>query len=186
MEIRYKSVDGLSNDLVDEEHRLPVGLDERAFITARSDILPVTVTLPGLLVNDATDANDVMGALMEFPGAGRYAGGSFAINKAVLYDYGNVGASITLHLFSRPVTLAASDAAWSLSDADAAFWIDSIDFSTYKTHTNNQTSRVIPGIQDACEPNRTSIFGALQSVTAYTLPTGANAPPQIRLVFARD
>lgn len=156
------------------------------YYTASNKVVPVLATVPGIAVNDATDAADVLGALFELKNVGRTPGGSFRINAAILYDYGNVGAALTLHLFTRPVTLAASDAAWALSDADSAFWIASVDFTVYKTNTNNQTSRVIPGIEDICDPSFTSLWGGVQSVAAYTLPTGANSPPQIRLIVEQD
>ena len=93
------------------------------------------VEVPGITAADALDINDQMGSIFWFwvPRQG-------TIVKGMFFDLVDEGLGKELWLFNRKVTLAASDAAFALSDADN-FAVEAVlTFSAFKDAANNQVS----------------------------------------------
>ena len=130
-----------------------------------------TVTVnPVLTVAGAYIAGDFVGtsaAAIAFANAVRVAGGSGVIESAVLIDAALQSASCELWLFDTAVTPPADNAAWTISDGNAATCIGVIPFSTYYASALNSVSTA-EGLNIA--------FSAAATAT-YAGPGGA------RLVF---
>lgn len=93
------------------------------------------VEIPGITVADALDAADQMGALFKMLLPAPHC----TITQALYHDLDDEGTGVELWFFNRAVTLAASDAAFALSDADnLAVCAPPAVFSTFRDATNNQ------------------------------------------------
>ena len=171
-------------DEITQLNPLPVAIPDGAFVSTRTDEVERVLRVTGIGYAAAYAANDTFGSLFEIPGVARLAGSTFVILKSVFYDYDNEGINKTLHLFSRPVTLAADNAAWALADTDTRFWIGKISFSSWDSHTNGQTSLASPALYLKCGAGTTSIWGAFQTSGADNIATTAN--PEVCLLVARD
>ena len=85
----------------------------------------IQVIIPGIAAADAFDANDAVGTVFEIPVPMRGI-----IESAKLIDPDDDTLALTAHLFSELFVGAASDAAFTISAADAPNWITSITFDT--------------------------------------------------------
>ena len=145
-----------------------------------------TVTVaPTLTVAGAYVANDFVGTsatALIFANAVRVAGGSGVIESAVLIDAALQSAACELWLFDTNVTPPADNAAWTISDGDAATCIGVISFSSYYASALNSVSSQ-KGLGIAFEAVATTIWGAL--VTRGT-PTYASGNLTIRLQIMLD
>lgn len=84
-----------------------------------------SITVPGIAAADAFDANDAVGGLFFIP-----VPVNGIIETAKLIDPDDDTLALTVHLFTRTVTVAASDAAFTISANDALYWVTSITFDT--------------------------------------------------------
>lgn len=154
------------------------------YFTQRWDLQSIRVSVPGIAPGDAFDANDTFGTLMTFGNVARQLGGSFTIVHARFFDYDDEGTEMRLHLFRRPVTLAASDAAWTIADTDLRHALDTIAFTTFRDHTAGQLGVASPALYIKCDADQASIYGGLQCISTPNIAAGSD--PEIELVVARD
>jgi len=132
---------------VDEENGLPVGLyvvpegSEEAERVGPGNPLPVAVLSPvsvvaaavkryqvtPMIATGAYTAADQVGALQLLPISGSY--GSKLLTVTVL-DRAQQRSALDLFFFDRTVTLAADDAAFTVTDADMAFCIGVVSVLT--------------------------------------------------------
>ena len=155
-------------------------------VTTRIDLVERRVLVPGIVTGAAYAASDTFGQLFEIPDVARVPGGTFVITTAMFYDYDNEGIAKTLHLFRQPVTVAADNAAWAISDAHAAYLMPGgpIKFTSFDTHSNNQTSPAAPALYGVCHPGTASIWGCFQTTGADNIAAGSL--PVVSLLVARD
>ena len=90
----------------------------------------------GITTADALDAGDQVGTILAIavPTNGR-------IERAVLYDPSDQGIDADVWLFNASPTLAASDAAFALSDADLAKAVGVLHFVDWEDAANGQLSQ---------------------------------------------
>lgn len=155
-------------------------------VTQRVDLLRIRLQIPGIALGDAFDALDTFGQLIEFKNVARFAGGSGVIAAARFWDYDDEAKNKTLFLFTSPPVIPASDAAWSLADAELAKAFDYILFDTWTTGDaiNGIISVVKPALYYVCDAETTSLWGAFQTAGADNI--AASAVPEIELLVARD
>lgn len=136
--------------------------------------------VPGIASADALDALDTVGSLFSIrvPKSG-------VIQGARLYDPGDQGSALNVHIFTREVTLTASDAAWSLSDEDSLYEIATLAFSTFVDNINNQYSRLENQQIAYSAPNGVLYIGV--ATPAASTPTYTVAAwPRVQLVIYSD
>lgn len=100
-------------------------VDLLGFVRVRS--IQVTPTIS----TSAYSANDAVGGLMTFSGALISPGGTSFLLGWKVFDKKQIKAALDLFLYNQKVTVAADNAAFALSDADAANIIDKVSTSTY-------------------------------------------------------
>jgi hypothetical protein len=88
---------------------------------------------PGITSADALDANDQVGTILAIS-----VPTDFRIDKAYLIDPSDQAAAAQVWLFKANPTLAASDAAFALADADLSKVIGVLTTGTYLDATNGQ------------------------------------------------
>jgi len=146
----------------------------------------ITVTVnPVLTVAGAYIAGDYVGtsaAAIPFANVVRVAGGSGVIESAVLIDAARQSIACELWLFDTAVTPPADNAAWTVSDGNAATCIGVIPFSTYYASALNSVSSP-KGLGIAFSAVATTIWGCLVTRGA---PTYASLGLTIRLNIMQD
>tara|TARA_Y100000310_G_scaffold119312_1_gene118053 strand:+ start:3147 stop:3686 length:540 start_codon:yes stop_codon:yes gene_type:complete len=102
--------------------RRNISVDEGGRLVLRSSLY-VTAQLraPYGATSGAFDANDAVGNMMEFdvPKRGR-------IKSAKFVDQADQTSALTAHVYSKPFVAAASDAVYTIADADAVNWVTNI------------------------------------------------------------
>lgn len=88
-------------------------------------------TLQPVITAGAYGANDAVGGLIKFSGASLRKAGPGFINGWTIIDYGQVKAALKLFLFDRLVTVAADNAAFTISDADMRYCIGVLATGSY-------------------------------------------------------
>ena len=165
----------------DSNHPLPVRLYGGVVIGEKTVHCPgVPQPVPGIASADALDALDTVGSLftIRVPKSGKIQG-------ARLYDPGDQGSALNVHLFTRSVVLTASDAAWSLVDGDSLFEIATLACSTFVDNINNQYSQLRDQAISYSAPEGLLYVGLATpaaSTPTYTVP----AWPHLQLVIISD
>ncbi len=132
----YWGEDDLSFDVVNLDHGLPVQVvGPPADVTGR--LYKVYAEITGITAADALDANDQMGGLITIP-----VPKNGCIVDARFIDIDFEGIAKECWLFEYPVVVAASDAAFSISDEDLrGAHVGTLTFSTFTTATASEVSR---------------------------------------------
>lgn len=127
-----KLVDGQSNGTTG------IGGDaEGLWVVPRRDQLRIQVTSAGL-TNATYTAADQLGNLFTFANAARISGGTGRITSITLLDEAVVIGPVDVVFFDRSVTLAADNAAFSISDADAAYALAYVQMAGPFSFTNSR------------------------------------------------
>jgi len=146
----------------------------------------ITVTVnPVLTVAGAYIAGDYVGtsaAAIPFANVVRIAGGSGVIESAVLIDAARQSIACELWLFDTAVTPPADNAAWTVTDGNAATCIGVIPFSTYYASALNSVAPA-NGLNIAFSAVATTIWGCLVTRGA---PTYASLNLTVRLAIMQD
>lgn len=87
-------------------------------VVPRVDVLPIRVAAAGL-TNVAYTAGDQVGTQFTLANAARVSGGTGRITNVVLIDQQDIIGAYDVMFFRASTTLAADNAAFSISDADA-------------------------------------------------------------------
>src|SRR3990167_7048582 len=115
VEIRFRSDSDDDNEEVDSGHPLPVKLSDP--VRTEMYVTPMVRVNYGA-TSGALDANDALGDVFVFdvPAKGR-------ILSVKMVDQDDDTLAATIHVFSKDFVAAASDAAFTISAADAVNWI---------------------------------------------------------------
>lgn len=136
--------------------------------------LRVVTATPTLTVAGAYNNNDFVGTsatAIVFANAVRVTGGTGKVISARLIDRALQSVSAELWLFSAAVTPPNDNAAWSISDSDAATFIGVIPFGTYYASALNSVSQVL-NIQMGFSLLATTLYGCLVTRGAPTYASG--------------
>lgn len=163
-------------EAVSPSHPMPVELTT-SIPLVRIVQTPLTA-VPGITAADALDAGDQMGAVIRFgniPNTG-------IIREIRYFDPDNEGIDKELWLFSGPPTLAASDAAFSLADADLYNVVGMFIISTWRSAANGQIGFTAntPCVYKLPEGG-TTLYGALKTYGADNI--AASVDPRIQLAI---
>jgi len=124
---------------------------------------------------------DVLDAIMPFV----MSTATGIILSAVLVDKANIVGAVDAFIFDRSVTLAAVNAADSISDADALFKLGKIEFPYPTAQGLNRSAHIdslaIPYVANASS----TIYLALVTRSAHTF-FGAATDINVRLTYSKD
>lgn len=124
------------------------------------------------------------GVPISFANALRLPGGTGFVFSALLVDKTLQSKALELWLFSESVTPPADNAAWTISDADAAKCVGVIPFSTYYASALNSVSPVDKvGVQFELPAGVTTLYGCL---VARAAGTWASLDLIVKLSIAQD
>ena len=172
--------------LASDQSAIPLAAGETHIGQVGGEGITITLT-PTLTVAGAYVANDFVGTsatALIFAGAARVAGGSGVIKSALIVDGDLQSIGCELWLFDTNVTPPADNAAWTISDADAATCIGVIPFSTYYASALNSVSNgIVPNGGIEFSAVATTIWGCL--VTRGT-PTYTSGKLSVRLNIMQD
>lgn len=137
--------------------------------------------VPGV-VAAAYAIGDQFGTLITIANAARFTGGGGVITSVLWHDNDDLAGPMDIMFFNDTLTLAADNAVFAISDADArkALWIAQI---TYLTDLGAQRFGAVSGIAVPYFCTGTSLYAAVITRTAFT-PTGTGQ--RLRICFARD
>lgn len=168
-QVQYvKLVDGTNNGT----NGIPGGTSG-LFVVPRRDQLRTQITSAGL-TNATYAAGDQLGNIMEFTNAARVSGGTGRITSVTLHDEADIIGAVDVLFFDRSVTLAADNAAFSISDSDLLFvqgivqLTGAFDFALNRLCVAHNLS-----IPYTC--NATSLFAAMITRTANAAYASATA-----------
>lgn len=134
-----------------------------------------SVGVPGIATGAAYADKDQIGALFTFPNVTRVNVQTGTLQSAYYYDLDDEGLQADLWLFTRPVTLAADNAAFVLSDADLQAVLTVVQFTTFYDANTGQYAKVGNIGEPFSTPEGTSLYGALQARGALDI-AAANLP----------
>lgn len=161
---------------ISEDNPLAVRLYDPPLLTVGGITLrPELVVVPGIGTGAAYAALDQIGTLFRFPDVTRPGVQTGVLHAACYYDLSDQGIQVDLWLFSAPVTLAADNAAFVLSDADLLKVEYVVQFTDFNDANTGQYS-VVPSIGYPFRTvGGTSLYAAVQSrgtptITAAMLP----------------
>lgn len=159
-----KLVDGRSNGT----EGLPGSLNDGLYVTTYRESRTESVASGGLTTaTTAYTAGDQVGTLFTIPNAARISGGGGLITGVKVIDASDVIGPVDVMFFDRSVTLAADNAAFAISDADALFIVGLAQLSGAFDIGNNRLAQQIPaGIPYNC--NATSLYGAIITRSGHT------------------
>lgn len=134
-----KLVDGTGNGT----NGVP-GSADGLYVIPRRDLLEISVTSGGLTTaTTAYSAGDQMGTGFTFANAARTSGGyGYITGVSLISAADNIGA-IDVVFFDRAVTLAADNAAFAISDADALFFVGYVSLQGAYDIGNNRVAQAM-------------------------------------------
>jgi hypothetical protein len=153
---------------------------------ARRDLVRIAVGVTGVTTaTTAYVAGDQVGTQITLANAARQTGGSGTIVGATLIDQSDIIGAYDLAIFDSSVTLAADNAAFSVSDADSLKIVALIQLAGAFDLTNNRMAQSYNlAIPYVCSGG-TSLFAALISRAGHTFFT-AGALPQVNVYVERN
>jgi hypothetical protein len=156
----------------------------RQVVNPRPDLQEIIVTSAGLTIaTTAYTAGDQLGTILTFANAARVSGGGGYITGISVVSAQDAVGAMDLVIFDRSVTLAADNAAFAISDADALFLHKIIPLAGAWDIGNNRTGQLLEcRIPFTC--NSTSLFAALITRAGHTF-FAAVGDLQITLLIER-
>lgn len=132
------------------------------------DQLRISVTSAGLTTaTTAYTAGDTLGTLFTIPKAARIYGGVGAVTNVTLIDAADIIGPVDVILFTGSVTLAADNAAFAISDADALKIVGVVPLSGAFDIGNNRvcqsTNLYLPYVCDG-----TALYAGLMTRSGHT------------------
>ena len=114
---------------------LPVEI--RGQVDVRTGLYLVEFVVPGIAEADAFDAGDAFGVAFELvvPPAG-------IISYGLFIDLDDEGTEIDAQLYSGPISVIASDAAFAPTDRDAMLYVTALKFSAFDDWGSFRTSEI--------------------------------------------
>lgn len=128
------------------------------------DVLQISVASAGL-TNVTYAAGDQLGNIYTLPNAARVSGGYGYITKVMLIDANDSLGACDVIFFDRSVTLAADNAAFAISDADALFIEGLVSLPSIDIGNNRLLQALNLRIPYVCTGS-TSLFAAVITRTA--------------------
>lgn len=169
--------DGVGND-VNDTTPLP--------ISARKDLQRIAVTSAGLTTSaTAYTAGDQVGTQLTFANAARSSGGGGMIVGCVLISAADITGPYDLLLTDSSITLAADNAAFAISDADALKIVGLVQMSGAFDIGNNRIAQIYNLAMPYVCSGGTSLFGGLITRSAHTF-FGAVGDIQVDLYVERN
>jgi hypothetical protein len=176
-----KLVDGTPNGTT------PVTADALGlWMVAHRDAFIIKVTSSGLTTaTTAYTSGDQAGAQMTFDNAARLSGGTGTVVGAILVSAADITGPFDLILAEASITLAADNAAYAISDADALKIYPVIQMATALDIGNNRVAQAYNLAIDYACVGGTSLFGGLITRTGHTF-FGAATDVQVMLAVERN
>lgn len=144
---------------------IPAGTNLIGAVNLRPHAATVTAASSGLTTAaTAYTAGDTVGAIRTASSCARVSGGTGIIRGIYVHDKNDVTSLLTVFIFRATVTLAADNAAWSVSDAD----MDSLVWRGQIAMTDEGNQRV--GLATPYAPfdcNASDLFIAVRTETAH-------------------
>lgn len=165
--VHYQRVK-LVNGTLDDSTAI-VGDAQGLWVLPRRDLQRISVQSSGLTTaSTAYTAGDQVGAQFTFANAARASGGSGMIVGCTLISAAvNIGA-YDLVLTDSSITLAADNAVWAVSDADALKTVGAIQMGGTFQSTNNRFSQSYSMAMPYVCSGGTSLFGSLITRLGHT------------------
>ena len=157
--------------------RHPIGSDgygRLRVVTPLPTLHVVQFTVPGIAAADALDAADAVGTVFSFP-----VPETGIIRHARLFDPDDDTLALTLHLFTKNFTGAASDAAYTVTADAARYWVTNIQWTTISDEGGGKVSEVTGTSYYTARDLR--LYG--QCSTSGTPNIAAGAMPIIQLLI---
>jgi hypothetical protein len=152
---------------------------------ARRDLQRVAVGITGVTTaTTAYTAGDQVGVVFTIANAARVSGGGGVITGVTLIDQSDIIGAYDLVLFDSSVTLAADNAAFAISDADALKIVAIVQLAGAFDITNNRIAQAYNLAVPYLCSGGTSLFGALITRGGHTFFT-AGALPQVNVYVER-
>lgn len=147
---------------------LPGSLNDGLYVTTYRESSTISVASAGLTIaTTAYTAGDQMGSIFTLAGAARISGGGGLITGVKVIDAADVIGPVDVMFFDRSVTLAADNAAFAISDADALFCVGLAQLSGAFDIGNNRLAQQLPAaIPYNC--NVTSLYAAIITRSGHT------------------
>lgn len=156
------------------------------FVVPRADTKRIAVTSTGLTTaTTAYTAGDTLGQEFELADAARASGGTGRIVGVVLLDEQDVIGAVDVVFTRASVTLAANNAAWAISDADAANVIACVPLSVVDIGNNRIAQASNLSIPYDCSGG-TSLFCSLITRTGHTFFSGGVGSLKLQVYVERD
>jgi hypothetical protein len=177
---RVKLVDG-----TDGGTTLISGDAQGLHTVSRKDLLRIAVTSGGLTIaTTAYTVGDQVGTQFTFANAARATGGTGYIVGAVLISAADIIGAYDLVLSRESITLAADNAAYAISDADALKLVGVVPLSAAYDIGNNRVAQAF-NLAIPYDCAATSLFGGLITRVGHTF-FAATTDLQINLFVERN
>lgn len=148
------------------------------------DAVNIEVTSAGLTtVTTAYIAGDQVGTILTLTNAARASGKGGLVTDVQLISAADIIGAFDVIFFDRSVTLAADNAAFAISDADALFVEALIQLAGAYDLGNNRLGQNFTPFRYVC--NATSLFAALVTRVGHTF-FGATTDLQLAISCERD
>jgi hypothetical protein len=152
-------------------------------VVPRRNQLNIQVTSAGL-TNATYAAGDQLGNQYTFASAARVSGGTGRITSVVLMDEADTIGPVDVVFFDRSVTLAADNAAFSISDADLLFVQGYVQLAGAYDFANNRLC-VAHNLSIPYTCNATSLYAACITRSANAAIASATAH-KLQITVERD
>lgn len=154
-------IDGVNDGDVALTNPLPV--------EAMRDLQRITVTSAGLTIaTTAYTSGDQLGTQLTFANAARSSGGSGMIVGCIVISAADVTGAMDLVVFDSSVTLAADNAAFAISDADALKVVGLLQLSGSYDIGNNRIAQVYNVAMPFVCSGGSSLYGGLITRLGHT------------------
>jgi hypothetical protein len=154
-QVQYmKQVDGRANGT----DGIP-GDTQGLWTVRRDDVQVISVALAGA-TNVTYASGEQVGTIFTLANAARASGGTGEILNVIYVDYSDVMGAVDVVFFRQSVTLAADNAAFAISDADAAHFVDMVPCGPADMGNNRLMSARNVGLAYSCTGS-TSLFAAI-------------------------
>jgi hypothetical protein len=156
------------------------------FVVSRKDLQRISVTSAGLTTATTTySIGDQTGTLFTLADAARVSGGSGMIVGIVLIDASDVIGTMDVAFFRSSATLAADNAAFAISDADALNLVAIVQLAGAFDITNNRVAQAF-NLAVPYDCSDTSLYAALITRTANAVYAGGVGSLQLITYVERN
>lgn len=167
------------------ESAIPPGSNEIGAVVSRKDLQRISVQSSGLTTSvTAYSIADQVGNIFEAANAARVSGGSGVITGIVLISAADIIGTYDIVLFDQSVTLAADNATFAISDADALNIVAVVPLTSVTDIGNNRVAQAF-NLAVPYKCNATSLFAGLITRVGHTF-FGATTDLQLVIYVERN